>query len=127
MDERKEPTQQEIEQFWKEVEQDEAGINYTKIHCKPTYNFQSIEFDYDITSYNDIKKAMALYKLFVDELMAVAPEQPAKQVEKVAVKPKAEMPTEKMYTIMDRFGIPYTSKTTKVEAQKLIADNINKN
>ena len=117
-----EPTEEEVKAFWDEVEEHEKKWMF---RCKPTFNFQSVEFEF-YGGMDDMPEMFAIYKKIVDELMALAPEQPAKQVVSQPKKPAVDMPTPKMYDIMDKYGIKYTSKTTKAEAQQLIADNLKK-
>jgi len=92
--------------------------------CKPTYNFQSVEFEF-AGSIDDIPDMMAIYDRIVKELILIAPDQSQSSFAK-KVAPQEEMPTEKMYAIMDRFGIKYTSKTTKKEASELIQKSLDK-
>ena len=94
-----------------------------RFKCKPVYNFQSIEFEYECDLAH-IDAMLDLYKIILDGLMVNAPEQPAKQIERPIKKPAVEMPSEKMYKVMDLYGIKYTSKTTKEEAQKLIQASV---
>ena len=92
--------------------------------CKPTYNFQSVEFEFQGTT-DDIPEMMALYDCIVKELIVIAPDQSQSSFAKKVV-PQEGMPTEKVYAIMDRFGIKYTSKTTKKEASELIQKSLDK-
>ena len=86
--------------------------------CKPTYNFQSIEFEYTC-DIDHIDEMMVLYDALVKEMMKIAPEQPSKQV----ILPK-DLATEKQRKIMDQFHIKYSSTTTRQEAQQLIQKSI---
>lgn len=85
--------------------------------CKPTYNFQSVEFEYqgDLETLEDM---FTIYKAVLNELMILAPEQPTKLIQPI------EMATAKQKEIMDRFGIKYKSTVTKAEAQELIKKNL---
>ena len=56
-----------------------------KFHCKPCYNFQSIEFDIECEE-DDIGKMFDLYELVVTRLIYISPEQP----EQAAKRMKAE-------------------------------------
>ena len=86
--------------------------------CKPTYQFQSIEFDYTVNNDEDIDKMFAKYTRVLKGLMEIAPIQ-----EKQVV--KEPLATDKQKDIMDRFGIKYTATTTAKEAQKLIQKSMN--
>ena len=123
--EREAPTEEEVEKMHDDYIRDINRL--IRFKCKPTYNFQSVEFEYE-SDLNHLGEMFEIYKAIVNELMIIAPEQPAKQVEKVSrkVEPAVEMPTKRMYEVMDHFGIKYTSKTTKAEASKLISDNMSK-
>lgn len=107
-------TNEEIKEFWTEVDNDEKLY---KFHCKPTYQFQSIEFDYECTE-KDIAKMVQMYKKVLDELMKVSPVQ-----EKAPVQ-VSNLATDKQKEIMKKFGIKYTTTTTREEAQKLIQASI---
>lgn len=90
--------------------------------CKPTYQFQSIEFDYPVQTPDDLPKMFDVYNRVLKGLMEIAPIQenkPAKASEPLA--------TEKQKSIMDRFGIKYNNNTTAKEAQKLIQASIEAN
>lgn len=91
--------------------------------CKPTYNFQSVEFEY-VGDKDDIPEMMDLYNEVLKHLMAIAPEQPAKVSQGPIKAPKITKPSEKQYDIMDRFHIPYDDTTTAEEASKLITESI---
>lgn len=86
--------------------------------CKPTYQFQSIEFDYNVNGKDDLPEMFELYQKILKGLMEIAPIQ-----EKQA--PAEPLATDKQKAIMDRFGIKYTAKTTSKEAQKLIQQSLN--
>ena len=90
--------------------------------CKPTYNFQSVEFEYhgDLESLDDM---MVVYEEVLKRLVTIAPEQPAKVVSPIA-KAEIQKPTDKQYEIMDKFRIKYTDQTTRKEAQALIQQSM---
>lgn len=97
--------------------------------CKPTYQFQSIEFDYYVddncapVAEQDIKDMFELYAKVLKGLMEIAPIQDQKQ----ASRPAEPLATEKQKSIMDRFGIKYNNNITAKEAQKLIQASIEAN
>ena len=83
--------------------------------CKPTYNFQSIEFEWDLTEDN-FPEMMEMYDRIVNGLMDIAPEQPdtkkpaAKKKEKK--QPKQALATENQKKLMDKLGIQYDDTST---------------
>lgn len=91
--------------------------------CKPTYQFQSIEFDYSAQTVDDLPKMFDLYDRVLKGLMDIAPIQEATKPAKAA----EPLATEKQKSIMDRFGIKYNNNTTAKEAQKLIQASIEAN
>lgn len=86
--------------------------------CKPTYNFQSVEFEF-VGSVDEIDEMFEVYQAIVNHLMVVAPDQPAK----VSV-PAPELASAKQREIMDKFHIKYKSSITKTEAQELIKKSL---
>lgn len=86
--------------------------------CKPTYQFQSIEFDYSIQTVDDLPKMFEMYNKVLKGLMEIAP------IQDKPAQPKEPLATENQKRIMDKFGIKYTSATTSKEAQKLIQKSI---
>lgn len=129
----KQPTQEEIDEFWKEVGEDEkntakrTAVGYARefidntwfnFKCKPTYNFQSVEFEF-YGRVEDIPHMVEVYQAVLNELMRIAPEQPTK-----TVAPAAELATAKQREILDKFHLKYKSNITKQEAQELIKQSI---
>lgn len=90
--------------------------------CKPTYQFQSIEFDYTVQTVDDLPKMFDLYNCVLKGLIDIAPIQ-----ENKPVKASEPLATDKQKSIMDRFGIKYNNNTTSKEAQKLIQASIEAN
>ena len=86
--------------------------------CKPTYQFQSIEFDFSIQSTNDLPKMFDMYNRVLKGLMEIAP------VQEKQAQPKEPLATENQKKTMDRFGIAYNANTTRKEAQELIQASI---
>lgn len=111
-----------------------------KCKCKPTYNFQSIEFEWDLDIDDDTEdnkqQMFELYGAMVDYLMSIAPEQPTNVVRKAStVKTakntqkamKADAPaTAKQIEILKMYHIPYTKGITVKEAIELITASIKK-
>ena len=80
----KQPTQEEMDEFWKEVAKDEENkklwneiVELSKrmfsFKCKPTYNFQSVEFEFE-GGIDDIPEMFEVYQAVLNELMRIAPE-----------------------------------------------------
>jgi len=88
-------------------------------HCKPCYNFQSIEFDF-VGSYEQIDDMIEIYKTVLDKLAKIAPAQPNNN------KPTEALATDRQKEIMKQYGIKFTASTTLKEAQKLINESIGK-
>lgn len=88
--------------------------------CKPTYQFQSIEFDYSVNSAADLPDMFKLYEKVLKGLMEIAPIQ-----EKQAQLPKDPPATQRQKDIMDLHGIKYKPDCTTKEAQVLIQKSIN--
>lgn len=95
------------------------------LHFKPTYNFQTVEFDVDMEKKEDLDGAFELYAELIKRLKEVAPEQPNNNNSKPQ-KPNEPLATEKQKAIMDKFNIAYKPNITKSEAFKLIAYSMGK-
>lgn len=103
------------------------------LKCKPVYNYQSIEFEYEIKNGDDFANMFELYKQLVDGLMMVAPEQPdarkpirVKEPVKKPEPPKEEPATEAQIRIMKDFNVKYPKNCTKKQARDLISASIKK-
>ena len=94
------------------------------LKCKPVYQFQSIEFDYEITDKRDLPKLFDLYTEVLNGLMLIAPDQ-KKDLNQQTVK-VVKLASEKQREIMRKFDIPFTLETTSEEAQKLIQESVTK-
>lgn len=110
---------------WNEIKIDEEDVNMAtvlpkpeprtiKFKCKPTYNFQSIEFEYECTE-NYLEPMFNLYKKIVDHLIRVTPTQP----NQAPVKPASA----KQIEIMEKFRIPYQPGISYDAADKLIKES----
>ena len=86
--------------------------------CKPVYQFQSIEFDFEVKSSEDLTAMFDVYKNVLKGLMEFAPDQQKATVNR---EPPA---TDKQREIMRINGIPFTALTTKSEAQRLIEKSL---
>lgn len=84
--------------------------------CKVVYNFQSIEFDYEISEdeekyYDDMDNMMDIYEDLIERLKDIAPEQP--KVQQVA--PKEAMASDKQIACLVKLGVD------EKEAKKMTA------
>lgn len=77
---------------------------------KPVYNFQSVEFEMQIESEDDLYEAKRLYKSVLAMLQEVAPEQPSNNGKS---QPKEPMATEKQVATLVKL------KMDEQEAKKL--------
>lgn len=93
-----------------------------KVHCKPTYNYQSVEFDWEIKYPEDQEHMFEVYKGLLEGLIAIAPAQP----EKGSTVVKEEPATVKQLEILKKFKIPHNPHVSKEEASKLIQNNLKK-
>ena len=91
--------------------------------CKPTYAFQSIEFEYtcDVNDDNEITNMSQLYVRVLAELMMLAPEQPdAKKPVKKPVK-KGPPATARQKAYLKKLGVEKIGpEVTADEASRLI-------
>lgn len=99
---------------------EEFGEIVTKVKCKPTYNFQSVEFEWEVRCPEDVEGMFEVYKVLLEGLIRVAPSQPGQPAE-------VEPATEKQLEILKKFKIPHKANISKEEAGKLIKKNIEKN
>lgn len=93
------------------------------LKCKPTYNFQSIEFEMQVDNDCDLVIALNYYETLLKELIRIAPEQPTNPSNK---KTNYTPATEKQMEILRRFGIKCKIGVSKQEANKLIQESIEK-
>lgn len=93
---------------------DEASAKHPVVmHCKPCANFQTVEFDYELDSRDDLPDMFDLFQTIQETLATIG---------NTEVKPiaKEDLATDKQKNIMDKFGIPYGPRTTKKEAAEKI-------
>lgn len=88
------------------------------LKCKPTYNFQSIEFEWEVKTPTDVDNVFAIYKELLDGLISIAPNQ--EKVEEI------EPATEKQLEILKKFKIKHKANVSKEEANKLIQKSLKK-
>lgn len=77
---------------------------------KPVYNFQSVEFEAEIKCPEDLEKAFNSYKICLEKLQEIAPEQPSNNGKP---QPKEPMATEKQIATLVKL------KMDEQEAKKL--------
>lgn len=98
-----------------------SPIRHT-IHCKPVYNYQSVEFDWDIHIGNeeeDLADMEHLYTMMLEMLVRVSQNAPQKDVSK-PVQPQEELASEKQKQILRDFHIEFKEPLTKKQAHALI-------
>lgn len=88
----------------------------THIKCKPTYAFQSIEFEWDLTDDN-FEEMILLYSRLVDALKDIAPEQPDNNKKPAKKGPPATPP---QLALLDKLKVKYDKDITAKEASELI-------
>ena len=92
------------------------------VHCKPVYNYQSVEFDWDVhlnTTEEDWQTIEFIYSKALEMLVRVS--QNAPQVEaKKPVAPVEEPATEAQKQILRNFHIDFKPDITKKQAHNLI-------
>lgn len=91
-----------------------------KVHCKPTYNFQSVEFDYEVYTEIELKEMFDIYQKMLEKLIEIAPSQ--EPVKKEPVEPA----TEGQLAILKKYNIKYKANVSKEEASKLIQKSMGK-
>lgn len=111
---------------WSRVEIDQEDNNYcyvlpapqpkvVKFKCKPTYNFQSIEFEIECLE-NNLEPMFNLYRRVVEGLIKVTPDQPKNGVSSTPA-------SAKQIEIMDKFRIPYQPGITYDQADAKIKES----
>lgn len=107
-----------VKQAGNNVEIDSTEVAPLKIHCKPTYNFQSVEFDYEVYTEKDLDDMFNIYKEMIDNLVEIAPNQePVKNTEPA---------TEGQLAILKKYNIKHKPNVSKEEASKLIQKSMAK-
>ena len=92
------------------------------VHCKPVYNYQSVEFDVEIhegLQEVDFAYMENLYKGMLEMLVSVSQNAPQKDVSK-PVAPVEEPASEKQKEILRNFHIDFKPDITKKQAHNLI-------
>ena len=97
-------------------------VEVHRIHCKPVYNYQSVEFDWEIhsnTPDSDFVAMRAFYERMLEMLVAVSGNAPQKDVSK-PVPPVEEPASERQKQILRDFHIDFKPDITKKQAHALI-------
>lgn len=89
-----------------------------KFKCKPTYNFQSIEFEIEVSE-DYLEPMFSLYRRVVEGLISVTPDQPKNGV-------TAKPASEKQIEIMKKFNIPYQPGISYDQADEKIKESYNR-
>lgn len=92
----------------------------TWMHFKPSYNFQTVEFDMFVTDDN-LEAVEAELQKAVRLMMATAPEQPEQ-----AKKSKGPKATKKQLQLLEKLHIMYNQDITAKEASQLIDEAFGK-
>lgn len=92
----------------------------TWMHFKPSYNFQTVEFDMFVTDDN-LEAVEAELQKAVRLMMATAPEQPEQ-----AKKAKGPKATKKQLQLLEKLHIMYNQDITAKEASQLIDEAFGK-
>lgn len=115
--------------FWEEatIDSENNGVAFVlpppppkilKFKCKPTFNFQSIEFEIECEE-NNLEPMFDIYKRVVEGLISVSPDQPKNGV---VAKPASS----KQIEIMDKFRIPYQPGISYEAADAKIQESMKK-
>ena len=92
------------------------------VHCKPVYNYQSVEFDFNVYYENEDSDLMVMetvYSRMLKMLVRVSENAPQKDVGK-PVPPVEEPASEKQKEILRNFHIDFKPDITKKQAHALI-------
>ena len=92
------------------------------IHCKPVFNYQSVEFDWDVhqnTTEEDWQTIEFIYSKALEMLVRVSEKAPQKEAGKTSA-PVEEPATEAQKQILRNFHIDFKPDITKKQAHALI-------
>ena len=92
------------------------------IHCKPVYNYQSVEFDWSIREgqeEQDFEVVESLYSKYLEMLVRVSQNAPQAEAKKPAA-PVEEPASERQKQILRDFHIEFRPDITKKQAHALI-------
>lgn len=100
-------------------------VKILRVHCKPVFNYQSVEFDCEVHINNfegDITSMETIYTEMLQMLVRVSEKAPQKDFK--PVQQVEEPATEKQIEVMNTFHIKYPKDVTRKQAQELIKANI---
>ena len=110
-------------------EQQEQALAYKEpvttgmtFKCKPTYEFQSVEFEWVANNDEELDRMFELYSTVLNKLQEIAPKQTPTRVMKA---PKQDKASDKQLDYMDSLGIKHPKNCSKALASKLIEDHFN--
>ena len=98
------------------------GDKILKVHCKPVFNYQSVEFDLDIRSNyleEDLTAVEQMYSQMLAMLVRASAVAPQAEAKKPAA-PVEELASEKQKEILRNFHIDFKEPLTKKQAHALI-------
>lgn len=87
---------------------------------KPVWQFQSVEFDYEVNNSEDLQKALGWFAEILEGLQAIAPEQ-QKQYSSAAIKRPA---SQGQLQTLRKYRIPFKPNLSYDEADALIKENM---
>ena len=105
-----------------EVMNAEPITTFHVIHCKPVYNYQSVEFDMELcsdTAEEDLTEIERVYTKMLQMLIRVSEKAPQKEAGKPSA-PVEEPASEKQKEILRNFHIEFKPDITKKQAHALI-------
>ena len=101
---------------------DMDAVKVLKVHCKPVFNYQSIEFDWVIPSEfteEDLAELEQVYSKMLAMLVRASAIAPQTEAKKPAA-PVEELASEKQKEILRNFHIDFKPDITKKQAHALI-------
>ena len=112
----------EVDAATGEVKEEMDFIPVVRIHCKPVYNYQSVEFDWELPIGNVEEEMTAMegfYSRMLEMLVRVSQNAPQAETKKPAA-PVEELASEKQKEILRNFHIDFKPDITKKQAHALI-------
>ena len=100
-------------------EQENERLPGIVVHCKPVYNYQSVEFDWYIEGQTDAEAMENVYSKMLEMLVRVSQNVPQVEAKK-PVAPVEEPATEAQKQILRNFHIDFKPDITKKQAHNLI-------
>ena len=94
-----------------------------RVHCKPVFNYQSVEFDWELSDDSfgnfDFSEMEHFYSEMLQMLVRVSQNAPQAEAKKTAA-PVEELASEKQKEILRNFHIDFKEPLTKKQAHALI-------